>query len=287
MSRKESPSSSSSKLVKAEPQVVSLQLPQPTLDQPSSDSDSKSESPDDVAIEQACDSCRKRKLKCSKGYPRCTKCEQHGWCCSYSPRTVRSPLTRRHLTEVENKLEKVSEMLRIMLPSHVSLDSLMDSPDYVEQLMSLKASSGGSTAQSTAQSPSNSIFSNAGSRHDHEDDSVACDAQETANWDKVRVKQEIIDDFTLNNIPTSPQSQRIPTAPIASGSRDSCATTHGHSLTSPSSVLSLNSIENFDYDEHIDSGGFSEPDFKRPKLSASAFSPEYTSIFNEVISGDF
>ncbi|EGW32695.1 fungal transcriptional regulatory protein, partial [Spathaspora passalidarum NRRL Y-27907] len=55
------------------------------------------------AIEQACDSCRKRKLKCSKDFPRCTKCTQHNWNCSYSPRTVRSPLTRAHLTEVENK----------------------------------------------------------------------------------------------------------------------------------------------------------------------------------------
>ncbi|ODV66066.1 hypothetical protein HYPBUDRAFT_111867, partial [Hyphopichia burtonii NRRL Y-1933] len=55
------------------------------------------------AIEQACDSCRKRKLRCSKELPRCTKCIQHNWNCSYSPRTVRSPLTRAHLTEVENK----------------------------------------------------------------------------------------------------------------------------------------------------------------------------------------
>ncbi|ODV82479.1 lactose regulatory protein, partial [Suhomyces tanzawaensis NRRL Y-17324] len=54
-------------------------------------------------IEQACDSCRKRKLKCSKEYPRCSKCIHHSWCCYYSPRTVRSPLTRAHLTQVENK----------------------------------------------------------------------------------------------------------------------------------------------------------------------------------------
>ncbi|EDK44151.1 conserved hypothetical protein [Lodderomyces elongisporus NRRL YB-4239] len=68
-------------------------------------------------IEQACDSCRKRKLKCSKEYPRCSKCIQHKWCCSYSPRTVRSPLTRAHLTEVENKLQKLEDLLAYILPS--------------------------------------------------------------------------------------------------------------------------------------------------------------------------
>ncbi|ODQ83035.1 hypothetical protein BABINDRAFT_27391, partial [Babjeviella inositovora NRRL Y-12698] len=50
-----------------------------------------------------CDSCRKRKLKCSKELPKCFKCIQHNWCCSYSPRVVRSPLTRAYLTSVEKK----------------------------------------------------------------------------------------------------------------------------------------------------------------------------------------
>ncbi|EGV64812.1 lactose regulatory protein, partial [Yamadazyma tenuis ATCC 10573] len=61
----------------------------------------------DASIEQACDSCRKRKLKCSKEYPRCSKCLTHSWDCCYSPRMVRSPLTRNHLTKVENRVQKL------------------------------------------------------------------------------------------------------------------------------------------------------------------------------------
>lgn len=213
------------------------------------DSECKSETSDENTIEQACDSCRKRKLKCSKEYPKCSKCKQHGWCCLYLPRTVRLPLTRRYLTEVENKLDKVTEMLRIMLPSHVSIDLLMDNPNYVEELRNLKN-------ESTAESP-NSVFSHA-----------ECNDSEEESWDKVKIKQEIIDDFMLNNIPTSPKKQP------SDRDRDS---TLGPSLTSPSSLLSLNSIENYDYDAEA----FPEPSLKKQRLSP--FSPEYTSIFNEVI----
>lgn len=215
-------------------------------------SECKSENSEDGPIEQACDSCRKRKLKCSKEYPKCSKCLKHGWCCLYLPRTVRLPLTRRYLTEVENKLDKVSEMLRIMLPSHVSIDKLMDDPNYVEELRKIKNES---PSHSSAESP-NSVFSNA-----------ECNESEEEAWDKVRVKQEIIDDFLLNNIPTSPKKKTF--------YRDSSLVP---SLTSPSSLLSLNSIENYDYD----SEKFPEPSLKKQCLGS--LSPEYTFIFNEVIS---
>lgn len=82
-------------------------------------------------IEQACDSCRKRKLKCSKEYPKCSKCIQHGWCCSYSPRAVRSPLTRAHLTQVENKVKTLENLIHFLLPEDVFQEYDMD--DLVSQ----------------------------------------------------------------------------------------------------------------------------------------------------------
>ncbi|KAG2732499.1 hypothetical protein G9P44_004916 [Scheffersomyces stipitis] len=92
-------------------------------------------------IEQACDSCRKRKLKCSKDFPRCTKCIQHNWCCSYSPRTVRSPLTRAHLTEVENKVKGLEDLIRFLLPAEHSydLDELIKNKKYKTVLFPLRS----------------------------------------------------------------------------------------------------------------------------------------------------
>ncbi|KAH3676289.1 hypothetical protein WICMUC_002085 [Wickerhamomyces mucosus] len=69
-----------------------------------------------VFIEQACDSCRKRKLKCSKDLPKCSKCAQHGWECTYSPRVVRSPLTRVHLTKVENRVRDLEALIHELVP---------------------------------------------------------------------------------------------------------------------------------------------------------------------------
>lgn len=99
-----------------------------------STSNSSSKAP---AIEQACDSCRKRKLKCSKEYPRCSKCIQHNWSCSYSPRTVRSPLTRAHLTEVENRVKKLEELIYFMLPNVNDIDELLDD-NYQETLLPVR-----------------------------------------------------------------------------------------------------------------------------------------------------
>ncbi|KAK6464965.1 hypothetical protein DFJ63DRAFT_332408 [Scheffersomyces coipomensis] len=84
-------------------------------------------------IEQACDSCRKRKLKCSKEYPRCSKCIQHKWCCSYSPRTIRSPLTRAHLTDVETKLKNLQDLIYYLIPNttdEYDIDQLLMNNNY-------------------------------------------------------------------------------------------------------------------------------------------------------------
>ena len=57
--------------------------------------------------DQACDLCRVKKLKCSKEKPKCAKCLKNNWECCYSPKTRRSPLTRAHLTKVEDRLTKL------------------------------------------------------------------------------------------------------------------------------------------------------------------------------------
>ncbi|CAI4053988.1 hypothetical protein SUVZ_16G0380 [Saccharomyces uvarum] len=91
------------------------------------------------AMEQACDICRLKKLKCSKEKPKCSKCLKNNWECCYSPKTKRSPLTRVHLTEVESRLEKLEQLFLVMFPrenlDHVlKMDSLHDIKILLTQL---------------------------------------------------------------------------------------------------------------------------------------------------------
>ncbi|GMF21271.1 unnamed protein product [[Candida] boidinii] len=90
----------------------------------SNNNNSKQEEDQIPLIEQACDSCRKRKLKCSKEYPKCSKCVTHKWECNYFPRTVRSPLTRAHLTSVENRVKQLELMFSRLLPNE-DLESVL------------------------------------------------------------------------------------------------------------------------------------------------------------------
>lgn len=255
-------------------------------------------------IEQACDSCRKRKLKCSKESPRCLKCIQHNWCCTYSPRTVRLPLTRAHLTEVENKLFHMTSMLRFLLPN-IDADSLADSGDYEKTLGPYRDTLAGCIDTSNTHLPSaNSVFSNEDSMNGSLGDKKSDDLFEMdAPYDKQKIKQEIIDDFMLNNIPT--ESKRfLYAAPVSSSAlrgqppkkflsflltqmpvsmSSTSHTPNTATLTSPSSLLSLQSFENYDFD----GDRFDElPGLptKRQKLQQTS---EYTLIFDEVMCDDF
>ncbi|RKU40979.1 lactose regulatory protein lac9 and GAL4-like protein [Coniochaeta pulveracea] len=64
----------------------------------------------------ACDTCRHKKLKCSKDRPVCTYCRQTRQPCNYSGRVVRSPLTRAYLTEVERRLQGLEKLVAQRLP---------------------------------------------------------------------------------------------------------------------------------------------------------------------------
>lgn len=242
-------------------------------------------------IEQACDSCRKRKLKCSKELPRCTKCIQHKWCCSYSPRVVRSPLTRAHLTEVEDKVKTLTKMLEYLLPNEFfndhSIDKLVGDKDYEKVLANYKQTLSPSfepeeLEHSYSNSPNNSIFSEDEIEKINSNSSINSDDKLINNYDKIKIKQEIIDDFILNNIPTKnefitptilknqyqqPVSQHLHHPHHHNQQADqfnSIMSTNSVSLTSPSSLLSLNSYNYEDMDTKVPTNNF-----KKQKLSYS------------------
>lgn len=62
------------------------------------------------AVPQSCVKCRRRKAKCDRGEP-CSNCQRTASECTYET-IVRTPLTRKHLTEVEKELAKTKELLR-------------------------------------------------------------------------------------------------------------------------------------------------------------------------------
>ncbi|KAF2093046.1 hypothetical protein NA57DRAFT_69412 [Rhizodiscina lignyota] len=55
--------------------------------------------------EQACNECRRRKAKCDRTLPECGLCVKHRRHCLYEQHS-RTPLTRKHLTEVEERLRR-------------------------------------------------------------------------------------------------------------------------------------------------------------------------------------
>ncbi|CUM67013.1 uncharacterized protein PRCAT00004701001 [Priceomyces carsonii] len=315
----------------------------------------------DHAIEQACDSCRKRKLKCSKELPSCSKCIQHRWCCSYSPRAVRSPLTRAHLTQVENKVRELEGMVRFLLPEEYDIDDLLRNRNYKTKLWPIRnnvkdtrtldtdrnlASSintqstevaqaeetsdginnlkyndynenyrsrsqseisdrkedidnlnnnqnhqkynpietpclspnlGPMTSQFNAitQSPSYSIISNENALQQGHS---RLQSGQFDNMERIRIKQEIIDDFAMNNIPTGNNTsfKYVKPSIIKNDSSE-------NSLTSPTSLLSLNS---YGYESEQDLL-FNEPTFKKQRKENTALfntdGADYDLIFNDAI----
>ncbi|EEQ85517.2 transcriptional regulatory protein GAL4 [Blastomyces dermatitidis ER-3] len=65
----------------------------------------------------ACDECRLRKSKCSKERPTCSLCKQLKKECVYSPKVVRTPLTRQNLTNAEERIRKLEAVISTLLPN--------------------------------------------------------------------------------------------------------------------------------------------------------------------------
>ncbi|KAI1367894.1 fungal-specific transcription factor domain-containing protein [Xylaria arbuscula] len=76
-----------------------------------------------MSADQACKECRRRKSKCDRTIPACDPCVKYRRHCLYEKHS-RTPLTRRHLTEVEEKLERakfVIAQLRAQASASASL----------------------------------------------------------------------------------------------------------------------------------------------------------------------
>ncbi|KAJ5819863.1 hypothetical protein N7474_005454 [Penicillium riverlandense] len=96
----------------------------------------------------ACDECRLRKSRCSKEKPVCLQCRQLNKECKYSPKISRSPLTRQHLTYVEDRLHAFETALGRLFPGgdlDATLRSLLQNPDAPPRASSSKSSSRHST----------------------------------------------------------------------------------------------------------------------------------------------
>ncbi|KAB8206599.1 fungal-specific transcription factor domain-containing protein [Aspergillus parasiticus] len=64
----------------------------------------------------ACTECRGRKAKCTKTRPSCAHCRALNKPCVYPDKVARSPLTRQHLTAVENRVEVLEAALEKLFP---------------------------------------------------------------------------------------------------------------------------------------------------------------------------
>ncbi|KAG9691553.1 hypothetical protein KCU59_g23791, partial [Aureobasidium melanogenum] len=59
----------------------------------------------------ACKECRRRKANCDHKIPECSTCKRYKRHCLYD-RLGKTPLTRRHLTEVEHRLSRAEAILK-------------------------------------------------------------------------------------------------------------------------------------------------------------------------------
>ncbi|KIV79776.1 hypothetical protein PV11_07322 [Exophiala sideris] len=77
----------------------------------------------------ACEACRLKKLRCSKERPTCSACLQSRRPCHYGGKTVRSPLTRAYLTQVERRLLGLETLFAKLLPD-VDIDQTLASSGH-------------------------------------------------------------------------------------------------------------------------------------------------------------
>lgn len=111
-------------------------------------SSSSSSAPSGGLSPLACDSCRVKKLKCSRERPACVACQQNRRSCHYSGRVVRSPLTRAYLTSVERRLHRLEALFAQRLPD-VNLEEALASGGETPRSPSVPAQSPSSLVSST------------------------------------------------------------------------------------------------------------------------------------------
>ncbi|KAK0756299.1 hypothetical protein N5P37_011214 [Trichoderma harzianum] len=64
-----------------------------------------------ASARRACQECSRKKSKCDRLLPRCSSCQKYRRVCDYE-RPGKTPLTRRHLTQVEEELSRAKILLR-------------------------------------------------------------------------------------------------------------------------------------------------------------------------------
>ncbi|KAL4904290.1 hypothetical protein BDW74DRAFT_178870 [Aspergillus multicolor] len=87
-----------------------------------------------ATAEQACRECRRRKSKCDRSIPICRLCSKFSRGCTYE-KSTRTPLTRTHLSQVENELARTKALLRRFMPEVGRLDN-----DLSEENLGIEAS---------------------------------------------------------------------------------------------------------------------------------------------------
>ncbi|KAF4781001.1 fungal specific transcription factor domain-containing protein [Colletotrichum scovillei] len=86
------------------------------------------------SADQACKECRRRKAKCNRAIPTCNLCVKYRRHCLYE-KHARTPLTRKHLTEVEERLERAEAIItqmRALMPAQLRSGSVLPSPRNLE-----------------------------------------------------------------------------------------------------------------------------------------------------------
>lgn len=84
------------------------------------------------SMSNACDFCRRRKLKCSKELPKCSSCIKFDKECSYTPRQRPPPLTKAYVHQLQKriislenalaKLSKKNQENNVLLENHPTFD---------------------------------------------------------------------------------------------------------------------------------------------------------------------
>lgn len=78
---------------------------------------------EDPMNKYSCNECRRRRTRCSRDLPICELCSKYRRHCLYE-RHSRTPLTRKHLTEVEEELRLLKDVLKKHLP-HLDVGDLV------------------------------------------------------------------------------------------------------------------------------------------------------------------
>ncbi|CAH6722036.1 hypothetical protein CLIB1444_08S00408 [[Candida] jaroonii] len=91
----------------------------------------------------SCNECRRRRVKCSRHIPTCNTCSKYKRHCLYE-RHMKTPLTRKHLTEVEEELALLKSVLCKVSPD-LDIDDLKtrirngdDSDEIIDQVVAEK-----------------------------------------------------------------------------------------------------------------------------------------------------